>query len=160
MACEFGNWGVAELLLQRGANPAFRRQLYGRTCLQIAAYNNHANVVKGMLHCGCVPFSGTVVCVGSERGLTSSNRHSYACEVCVCVRAHVSPCLRPFFFKTNNVRSSDIDATDNHGSSALHLAIRDGEHKFLFHASVCWMAPVDQPLAIGRPRRALSSCLH
>lgn len=96
MACEFGNWGVAQLLLQRGANPGFRRQLYGRTCLQvssqaggngrrfmvcgcgwwgvggatgpfhhgmmpshqrqIAAYNNHAHVVKGMLEYGCVPY--------------------------------------------------------------------------------------------------------
>ena len=35
MACEFGNWGVAALLLKKGANPGFRRQLYGRTCLQV-----------------------------------------------------------------------------------------------------------------------------
>jgi hypothetical protein len=83
MACEFGNWAVAALLLQHGADPSFRRQLYGRTCLQIAAYNNHAHVVQGVL-----------------RFAAFSSQGPGHCRV-------------------------DINAVDNHGSTALHLAIRD-----------------------------------
>ncbi|GAB5037553.1 ankyrin repeat-containing protein [Nannochloropsis oceanica] len=84
MACEFGNWPVASLLLQHGANPSFRRQLYGRTCLQIAAYNNHAHVVQGVL--------------------------AFAAS---CPPSCPTPCV------------VDVNAVDNHGSTALHLAIRE-----------------------------------
>ena len=84
MACEFGNWPVASLLLKHGANPSFRRQLYGRTCLQIAAYNNHAHVVQGVL--------------------------AFAAS---CPPSLAAPCV------------VDVNAVDNHGSTALHLAIRE-----------------------------------